>query len=70
MYPFFHMVPNDLKIVRVFQTLTAMSGKNLKSGSLVPRATRTSPSKDSTARSDSRSYHEYLDFDWSKDIQI
>ena len=34
---------------------------------LVPRAARTSPSKDSTARSDSRSY---LDFDWPQDIQI
>ena len=36
---------------------------------LVPRAARTSPSKDSTARSYSRCYLEY-GFDWSKDIQI
>ena len=37
---------------------------------LVLRAAGTSPSKDSTARSDSRSYLDYLDFDWPKDIQI
>ena len=37
---------------------------------LVPRAARTSPSQDFTARSDSRSYLAHLDFDWPKDIQI
>ena len=42
----------------------------LKNSNLVPRATRTSPSKDFTARSDSRSYLAHLDFDWPKDIQI
>ena len=42
----------------------------LNAFNLVPRAARTSPSEDSTARSDSRSYHDYMDFDWSKDIQI
>ena len=43
---------------------------SLEIASLVPWAARTSPSKDSTAHSDSHSHLELLDFNWAKHTQI
>ena len=44
--------------------------QTFSSDHLVPRAARTSPSKDSTDLNNSHSYLEHLDFNWPKDIQI